>query len=43
MRYSYEFKLRCVELYRQGKYPETPEGLSKEDPDPEGKFSIKPE
>lgn len=30
MRYSYEFKLRCVELYRQGKYPETPEGLSKE-------------
>ena len=30
MRYSYEFKKKCVELYREGKYPETPEGLSLE-------------
>lgn len=28
MRYSYEYKLECVELYRQGKYPETPPGVS---------------
>ena len=27
MRYSYEFKRKCVELYRQGLWPETPEGL----------------
>ena len=27
MRYSYEFKRRCVELYRKGKWPETPEGV----------------
>lgn len=27
MRYSYEFKKKCVELYRQGKWPETPEGI----------------
>ena len=27
MRYSYEFKRRCVELYRQGQWPETPEGI----------------
>ena len=26
MRYSYEFKLKCVEMYRQGKWIETPEG-----------------
>ena len=26
MRYSYEFKLMCVELYKSGIYPETPEG-----------------
>ena len=29
MRYSYEYKLKCVEMYREGKYPETPEGISK--------------
>ena len=29
MKYSYEYKLECVELYREGKYPETPEGVSK--------------
>ena len=27
MRYSYEYKLKCVELYRQGKWPETPAGI----------------
>ena len=26
MRYSYEYKRKCVELYREGKWPETPEG-----------------
>ena len=26
MRYSYEFKRKCVELYRSGQWPETPEG-----------------
>lgn len=26
MKYSYEYKRSCVELYRQGKWPETPEG-----------------
>ena len=30
MRYSNEFKLMCVEMYREGRYPETPEGISKE-------------
>ena len=30
MRYSHEYKLNCIELYRQGKWPETPEGI-KED------------
>ena len=28
MRYSYEYKKMCVEMYRQGKRPETPEGVS---------------
>ena len=27
MRYSYEYKRKCVELFRQGKWPETPEGI----------------
>ncbi|WP_294794866.1 helix-turn-helix domain-containing protein [uncultured Fenollaria sp.] len=27
MRYSYEFKKECVELYKQGKWMETPEGV----------------
>ena len=30
MRYSHEYKLNCIKLYRQGKWPETPEGI-KED------------
>ena len=28
MRYSYEYKLKCVEMYRKGVYPETPKGAS---------------
>ena len=27
MRYSNEFKRKCVELYYQGKYPDTPVGI----------------
>jgi len=27
MRYSYEYKRKCVELYRQGRWPETPDGI----------------
>ena len=27
MRYSYEFKRKCVELYRNGQWPDTPEGI----------------
>ncbi len=27
MRYSYEFKLRCVELYKEGSWMETPENI----------------
>ncbi len=30
MKYSYEYKQMCVELYRQGKWAETPEGIQKE-------------
>ncbi len=29
MRYSYEFKKECVEMYRNGIMPDIPEGLSK--------------
>ena len=28
MRYTYEFKRKCVEMYYEGRYPETPEGIS---------------
>ncbi len=28
MRYSYEFKRKCVDMYRRGQYPPTPDGLS---------------
>ena len=28
MKYSNEFKLQCIEMYYQGKYPETPDGIS---------------
>ena len=27
MKYSYEYKIMCVDLYRQGKWPETPAGV----------------
>ncbi len=27
MRYSYEYKRKCVELYKKGKWPETPERI----------------
>jgi len=27
MRYSYEYKKKCVEMYRKGLYPETPGGI----------------
>ncbi len=27
MRYSYEFKRKCVELYYRGEYPQTPDGI----------------
>ena len=30
MRYSYEFKRKCVEMYHQGRYPDTPEGVNQE-------------
>ena len=30
MKYSYEYKRMCVELYRQGKWPETPEGTAEQ-------------
>ena len=30
MRYSYEYKRKCVEMYRRGIYPKTPEGVSEE-------------
>lgn len=29
MRYSYEFKRKCVEIYRQGILPDIPDGVSK--------------
>ena len=28
MRYSYEFKIKCVEMYERGEYPDTPDGVS---------------
>ena len=28
MRYTYECKKHCVDLYRKGQYPKTPEGIS---------------
>lgn len=27
MKYSYEYKRKCVEMYRQGKWPETPDSI----------------
>ena len=28
MRYSYEFKVKCVELYERGEYLDTPNGIT---------------
>ena len=30
MKYSYEYKLECIELYRKGEWAKTPEGVSKD-------------
>ena len=30
MRYSQEYKMNCIELYRQGKWPETPDGIKEQ-------------
>lgn len=27
MKYSYEFKKECMQLYREGKWSDTPEGI----------------
>ncbi|WP_156300320.1 hypothetical protein [Streptobacillus canis] len=27
MRYSFKFRKKCVEMYKKGIYPETPDGL----------------
>ena len=27
MRYSYEYKRKCIEMYREGKWPKTPDGI----------------
>ena len=35
MRYSYEFKRECIELYRKGQWPDTPKGIK------ESNFRIK--
>ena len=29
MRYSYEFKMKCIEMYRNGETPDTPEGITR--------------
>ncbi|WP_299086586.1 hypothetical protein [uncultured Campylobacter sp.] len=29
MKYSYEFKKNCIELYKQGKWADTPRGINK--------------
>lgn len=31
MRYSYEYKRKCVEMYRNGEWPETPDGIQTRD------------
>ena len=28
MRYSYEFKRKCVDIYREGRWPDTPKGVN---------------
>ena len=29
MRYSYEFKMKCIEMYHRGETPDTPEGITR--------------
>ena len=29
MRYTWEYKMKCVEKYRRGEWPETPEGVNR--------------
>lgn len=29
MKYSYEYKIKCVKLYRQGEWPKTPDGMNR--------------
>ena len=31
MRYSFEFKLECIEMYERGEFPDTPDGVSTRD------------
>ncbi len=31
MKYSYEYKKECIQLYREGKWPQTPEGINERD------------
>ncbi|MBR3867267.1 MAG: helix-turn-helix domain containing protein [Butyricicoccus sp.] len=31
MKYSWEYKLECIRKYRQGEWPETPDGISKKE------------
>ena len=28
MRYSFEFKVKCIEMYERGEYPDTPNGIT---------------
>lgn len=30
MRYSYEYKLKCIEMYRKGKWAETLDGVNRD-------------
>lgn len=30
VKYSYEYKIQCVEMYRQGKWADTPDGITEE-------------
>lgn len=31
MRYSFDYKRKCIEIYREGKWPESPEGTMNSD------------
>ncbi len=30
MRYSHEYKIECIESFKQGRWPETPPGISEQ-------------